>query len=189
MDKSRHSSPVKSLCPVQSEASTGLRDHGVKGQTLVELMIAMSVMAIGFLAVFAVLSQTLGMNKITANQYAAAYLAAEGIEIVKNISDSNVVRGDVWNAGLAKGRFGIQYNGESLNPDWANQPLNFNPDTGIYSYDVGGTPTNFVRTITINNINPNEIRVNSEVRWRDRGGVELSINLEDRLFDWHTRPE
>ena len=152
-------------------------------------MIAMSVMSIGFLAVFAVLSQTLGMNKITANQYAAAYLAAEGIEIVKNISDSNVVRGDVWNVGLAKGRFGIQYNGESLNPDWANQPLNFNPDTGIYSYDVGGTPTNFVRTITINNINPNEIRVNSEVRWRDRGGVELSINLEDRLFDWHTRPE
>ena len=160
------------------------------GQTLVELMIAMSVMSIGFLAVFAVLSQTLGMNKIVVNQYIAANLAAEGIEIVKNISDSNVVRGDVWNAGLSKnGKFGVQYNTGTLdevNEDWANRklPLNFNSDTGIYSYDTG-MPTNFVRTITINNISPNEIQVNSEVRWRDRGGVELNINLEDHLFNWH----
>ncbi|MDP3991571.1 MAG: prepilin-type N-terminal cleavage/methylation domain-containing protein [Candidatus Colwellbacteria bacterium] len=180
-DKLEQSSPVKSL-----------RDHGIKGQTLVELMIAMSVMSIGFLAVFAVLSQTLGMNKITANQYTAAYLAAEGIEIVKNISDSNVVKKGPWNDGLPNGNFGVQYDTGTLgamNKDWANRklPLNFNPDTGIYSYDVG-TPTNFVRTITIDNITPNrpnEIRVNSEVRWRDRGGIELNINLEDHLFNWH----
>ena len=159
------------------------------GQTLVELMIAMSVMSIGFLAVFAVLSQTLGMNKIVVTQYIAANLAAEGIEIVKNISDSNVVRGGVWNDSLSSDKFGVQYDTGTLgamNKDWANRklPLNFNPDTGIYSYDTG-MPTNFVRTITINNISPNEIQVNSEVRWRDRGGVELNINLEDHLFNWH----
>ena len=152
-------------------------------------------MAIGFLAIFAVLSQTLGMNKIVANQYVAAHLAAEGIEVVKNISDSNIVRegGDVWNAGLPPGKFGVQYDTGTLdevNKDWANRklPLNFNSDTGIYSYGAG-TPTNFIRIVTINNISPNEIQVNSEVRWRDRGGVELNINLEDRLFNWHVRPE
>lgn len=174
---------------LKQSSPTSLKLRGVKGQTLVELMIAMSVMSIGFLAVFAVLSQTLGMNKIVANQYIAAHLATEGIEVVKNISDSNVVRGDVWNASLSSDKFGVQYDSETLdevNKNWANRKLtlNFNPDTGIYSYGAG-KPTNFVRTITINNISPNEIQVNSEVKWRDKGGVELSINLEDRLFNWH----
>ncbi|MEK7182766.1 MAG: prepilin-type N-terminal cleavage/methylation domain-containing protein, partial [Patescibacteria group bacterium] len=57
------------------------------GQTLVELMIAMSVMSVGLLGVFAVLSQSLGLNRVVANQYVAANLAAEGIEVVKNIAD------------------------------------------------------------------------------------------------------
>ena len=165
-----------------------LRDQ--RGQTLVELMIAMSVMSIGFLGVFAVLSQSLGLNRVVANQYIASNLAAEGIEVVKNIADSNVVRGDEWNKGLSNDKFGVQYDTETLedvNKDWANRklPLNFNPDTGIYSYD-GRTPTNFVRTITINNISLNEIQVESEVRWRDRGGTEFEVVLEDRFFNWRS---
>ena len=193
-DKLRQNNPTSPCGLRGTRRGLAPRSLSEVGQTLVELMIAMRVMAIGFLAIFAVLSQTLGMNKIVANQYVAAHLAAEGIEVVKNIADSNTLQpGGVWNDSLSNDKFGVQYDTGTLdevNKNWANRelPLNFNSDTGIYSYGAG-TPTNFVRTITIENISPNEIQVNSEVRWRDRGGVELNINLEDHLFNWHIRPE
>ncbi|MBI2506531.1 MAG: hypothetical protein HYW00_00070, partial [Candidatus Colwellbacteria bacterium] len=44
-------------------------------------MIAMSVMSVGLLSVFAVLSQSLGLNRVVAEQYIASNLAAEGIEV------------------------------------------------------------------------------------------------------------
>ena len=171
-----------------SRKEVGASAKNQLGQTLVELMIAMSVMSIGFLGVFAVLSNSLGLNRVVANQYIAANLAVEGIEIVKNIIDSNVARGREWNIGLPDGKFGVQYDTgtlEDMNKDWANQklPLNFGPDSGIYSYEPG-TPTNFVRIITIDYLSTDEIQVNSVVTWRDRGGTEFKVDLEDRFFNW-----
>lgn len=157
-----------------------------KGQTLVELMIAMSVMSIGFLGVFAVLSQSLGLNRVVANQYIAANLAAEGIEVVKNIADSNTLQaGGVWNRGLESGDFGVQHDSAALNRDWANQSLKFDSATGIYSYGLGA-PTNFRRTVSIANITANEMQVKSVVEWLDRGGTKFKVELEDRFFNWRS---
>ncbi|MDP2650887.1 MAG: prepilin-type N-terminal cleavage/methylation domain-containing protein, partial [bacterium] len=161
-----------------------LRDQ--KGQTLVELMIAMSVMSIGFLGVFAVLSQSMGLNRVVSNQYIASNLAAEGIEVIKNIADSNTLQaGGVWNAGLGSGNFGVEHKSVLLNEDWANQNLKFDSNTGLYGYDAG-TPTNFRRIVSITNISPAEISVSSTVRWRDRGGTEFEIVLQDRFFNWRS---
>lgn len=154
------------------------------GQTLVELMVAMSVVTIGLLGVFAVLSQSLGLNRIVANQYTATGLAAEGIEITKNIADSNILAGRPWNEGLnADGSFGVSYNGSALERGLAQQELKFDSASGIYSYQ-SGVDTSFKRIITLNNINANEIKVSSKVEWTDRGGRSFSVNLEDRLFNW-----
>lgn len=155
-----------------------------RGQTLLELVVAMSIISIGLLGVFAVLSESLGLNKIVANQYTAVGLAAEGIEVVKNIADSNVVAGRPWNTDLTSdNKFGAQYNSEVLDRDLADRKLNFNSSRGVYSYD-SGKPTNFKRIITLRNISENEIQVNSKVEWTDRGGRKFSIDLEDRLFNW-----
>jgi len=151
----------------------------------VELMIAMSVMSIGFLGVFAVLSQSLGLNRVVANQYIAANLAAEGIEVVKNIADSNVLQGQAWNAGLTNGDFGVEHNSVNLNKDWANSPLKFDSATGLYSYGVG-TPTNFRRTVSVTNLTDNEMQVKTVVKWPDRGGAEFKVELEDRFFNWRS---
>src|SRR3989344_4010636 len=112
-----------------------------KGQTLVELMIAMSVMSIGLLGILAVLSQSLGLNRVAADQYVAANLAAEGIEVVKNIADSNILKDRPWNRGL-NGKGGVEHNSDALNRDWANQNLKFDSATGFYNYSAGAA-TNF----------------------------------------------
>jgi len=82
----------------------------------VEAMIAISVMVIGLLGIFSLTSQSLGLYRVAYEQYVAVNLAAEGIEVVKNMIDTNVIAGSVqWNEGLAiDGDFGIQYDSRSL---------------------------------------------------------------------------
>ena len=78
------------------------------GQVLVELMVAISVMVIGLLGIFTLLSQSLGLNRVAADQYIAANLAAEGVEVAKNILDHNVIERNPWNEGLERdGEFGL----------------------------------------------------------------------------------
>ncbi|MBI3088832.1 MAG: prepilin-type N-terminal cleavage/methylation domain-containing protein [Candidatus Colwellbacteria bacterium] len=156
-----------------------------RGQTLVELMIAMSVMSVGLLSVFAVLSQSLGLNRVVAEQYIASNLAAEGIEVVKNIIDTNVAQDrPSWNEGVGPGTYEVQYDSPTLTQvSGEGRVLTFDPDTGLYAYDKR-TSTNFRRVITINSINSNEIQVKSTVTWSSRGGKTFEVVLEDRFFNW-----
>ena len=62
-------------------------------------------------------------------------------------------------------------------------PLLFNSGTGVYGYD-SGTPTIFTRTVKILNSADNmETKVNSIVRWTDKGEVK-EVDLEDHFFNW-----
>ena len=156
------------------------------GQLLIELMVAMSVMVIGLLGIFAVLSQTIGLNKVASNQYAAANLASEGIEVVKNILDANTINNRPWNEGLSNnGSYGVQYNSTAVDPMLANKKLYYNPGTGRYSYDIGSGSkiTNFRRIITLTN-SQDEITVVSRVTWNDRGGTTFNTEAEDHFLDW-----
>src|SRR3989344_7355701 len=69
------------------------------GQALVEVMVAVSILTVGFLGIVGLLSRALALNRVVADNYTATYLAAEGIEITKNIVDGNVVQGQPWNSG------------------------------------------------------------------------------------------
>jgi len=158
-----------------------------RGQLMVELMVSMSLLVIGILGILAVLSQSLGLNRVAANQYIAANLAAEGIEVTKNILDSNFINGAPWNVGFANGTYGVQYDDTSLSSSNANAPLEFDSGTGIYSYS-GGTQTAFRRAISIDLISSDEIKVVSTVTWKDRGGLDFTIDIEDRFRNWRDAP-
>lgn len=159
-------------------------NHKQSGQLLVETMVAISVLLVGMLGIFAVLSQSLALNRVASNQYIAANLAAEGIEVVKNILDANAIQGNPWNEGLeTDGDFGVEYSSTALNPAWATRRLRYNAATRRYSYG-SGTDTNFRRMITIQNVSSDEIKVVSRVEWTDRGGAEYQIELEDRFLNW-----
>jgi len=152
----------------------------------VEAMIAISVMVIGLLGIFSLTSQSLGLYRVAYEQYVAVNLAAEGIEVVKNMIDTNIISGVAWNEGLAKkGSFEVQYDSRKLIDPPSNKPLNFDPATGIYSYTSNGSVTNFKREIVIESkLSDNEIQVNSIVTWKGRGGIDFDINLEDHFFNW-----
>ncbi len=153
------------------------------GQALVEVMVAVSVLTVGFLGIVSLLSNALGLNRTIADNYTATYLAAEGIEVAKNILDANIVQKQGWSQGFADGDYELDYASKALVPFVPDNFLKLDPATGLYSYG-GSVPTPFSRRVSIKLVSGNEIQVNSEVKWLGRGAANFSVNLEDHFFSW-----
>jgi type II secretory pathway pseudopilin PulG len=164
------------------------------GQVLVETMVALSMFVIGLLGLLSLLTYSIGMNKVISDQYVAAYLAAEGIEVVKNIEDTNVANGDPYNLGLDPGSYQVDYNStaSTIKPFDSTAYLKFdgNNTTGAkrYTYSPQGfspMQTPFQRRVDISLASGgDELIVKSTVSWVSRGGSSQSIAVEDHFFRW-----
>ncbi|MBI3638521.1 hypothetical protein HY227_02150 [Candidatus Wolfebacteria bacterium] len=162
------------------------------GYFLIEAIVAISVIVVGILGTLGLISRSLSLNRVASDQFIASYLASEGVEVTKNILDSNyinsVVGGDkAWNSGFDSGCYNVNYNSQTMNPSScdckSSDVLKLDDVTGIYGYSAG-KDTRFCRIIKIENLSEKEIRVNSVVEWTTRGGGSFSVNLEDHFFDW-----
>ncbi len=128
----------------------------VKGFTLVELIITIALLSFGIIGIYGVFHP---VSLVTANfslHTTADYLTQEGIEIVENVRDNNILQNKVWSTGLSNCTAGCQLDyktGTSLEAPmdalqaFSGAFLNINSD-GFYSYGAG-TPTRFQRKITI----------------------------------------
>lgn len=67
-----------------------------KGFTLLEVIIAIFLITVGITAVLLLITKTLGAMSLSFSQLKAAYLAQEGIEVIRNIRDTNWVEGNEW---------------------------------------------------------------------------------------------
>lgn len=158
-----------------------------RGQALIEAIIALTVLTFGMVGIFTLLSNSFGLNKTTTNQYVAVNLAAEGIEMVRNLIDINTMANEPvqtvpWNSGISDGSWEADYNDTGLT-NYSGRLLLFDPTSELYSYDLGAG-TIFRREIEIENVSLYQIRTISRVTWRDRGGVNFDVVLEDRFFNW-----
>jgi type II secretory pathway pseudopilin PulG len=153
-----------------------------RGQALIESIVALSVLTVGLLGIIALLSQSIGLNRSVSDNYAATYLAAEGIEVVKNIIDANQIQGRAWNYGLNDGTYEVQYDSTALAAD-QGRFLRYDPAANLYGYGPGN-PTTFKRGVTITRISDDELRVVSRVTWTTRGAGSFEIVLEDHFFRW-----
>ena len=152
---------------------------------MVEAMVALGVITVGLLGMLELLSNSLSLNRVAADQYTGTYIASEGIEIIKNLIDKNVIAGVPWNTGFSNGFYEADYTNVSLPlaPFGAGRFINVDSTTGSYGYGAGMTTT-YKRSIEIALIGADEIRVNSLVTWSSRGAASFSVNVEDRFFNW-----
>ena len=171
-----------------------LRAAPRSGQALVEVMVAVAILTVGFLGIATLLSRALALNRMVADNYVGTYLAAEGIEIAKNIIDGNILQGPnpPWNAGNGVDDFGhagdaggcqVDYADTGMNQD-CSTPLSFDPQTKLYSYRSAPQPTSFRRCVFITLVGQNELKVESQVTWITRGGGTSEITLEDHFYNW-----
>jgi hypothetical protein len=156
------------------------------GQALVEVLVAISILTVGFLGIVTLLSRALALNRVVADNYVGTYLAAEGIEITKNIIDANIVSGKGWGSGLSEDQngFEVDIDSSALRP-YADRPLLFDDAVKEYGY-TNGVATPFKRKVTLRLVNggQQEVQVNTTVTWTTRGGGQSSVNLEDHFFNW-----
>ncbi len=154
-----------------------------RGEALIEALIAITIIVVGLLGMYSLLSRSVSLTRVVTDRYVAANLASEGMEVVKNIIDTNVLELKPWNQNLAsQGDYEVSYNSLSLS-SFSGKALLYNSKKGLYSYEAGGMPTNFIRKITLEPKGPEEIQVNSRVSWLSRGGAVFEINLEDHFFN------
>jgi hypothetical protein len=162
------------------------------GQAMIESMVAISVLAVAFLSIYGLLSQSLGLYRVTTNRYAATYLAAEGIELAKNLIDTEAIRDSKWP--VMNGDFEMDYTTLDFSsaPQYNGNHLCYSAESGYFRDNLGMEACNgavkspFVREITIKNDddNPDQITIHSIVRWTDRAGGSFDVDLEDHFFNW-----
>lgn len=179
--------------------------HSRRGQTLVEALVALSILTTGFVGIVALLTKSFQLNRTTTDNTQATYLAAEGIEVAKNIIDYDGYYGlaqsahtDDWGCsfGLSAGQsvdYALAYDTTVTDCSAPLPPLTtdqlYLAPSHLYTYnDFGAAATDFKRDvwITVPAGSPNELDVRSVVTWSS-GSLSNTITLEDHFYDW--RPQ
>lgn len=153
------------------------------GFTMVEALIALSIIVIAFLNILYLVSFSVGHLREARDFMVGSYLAQEGIELVTVYRNENWLNQRAFDSGLSDGTYRADYSGV-----WdtsATLPIKFDDQYG-YQY-VQGTDTSFVREITITKMSANFLRVDSTVHWDERGQAR-SVTVEDNLYDWFSVP-
>lgn len=171
--------------------------QGNKGFTLVESIVAIFILLISVVMPMAVVARALFAANYAQDQITAVYLAQEGIEVVRNTRDNNVLSGaSLWDQGdLGDGSSISCYSGSGCYVDAVNNRINacagvcpsIQEDTaGVVSW-YGNysdwTNTKYIRTIKLSKISVYEIKINSTVTWATRSG-DRTASVEDVLTNW-----
>lgn len=153
-----------------------------KGMTFLELLVAMFVLIVGISGVAAMLSNTMSASNSNVSRLQAAYLAGEGVEIVRNIRDNNILNYNGWHNGISPGSWEVVYDSMTLSGvDPANPNFLKIDNNGFYNYDVGSDST-FKRVVDIN-INGDVLEITSRVFWQEKG-VDQELEVISHLYNW-----
>ncbi len=181
------------------------------GFTIIELLIACLVIAVGFLSVMSMITNAFSSTMPLSSNLTASYLAQEGFEIARRMRDGNFNRrygsgtSDpdwYWTEGLIEES--SDYEEGSL--DYKSDQLGSNEDDflyvddqGLFSYDppVPTDPeegrTNFKRKIilekkdyTYQDLETTEyLLVTVEVTWKEKGRTKTH-RASTKLFNWYS---
>ena len=157
------------------------------GFTIIEITISIFVLSIAIIGIFNVLSIMVILTSDAADRLVATYLAQEGMEIVRNIRDTNWLTMDAypdsgyaWDDGLdceqgCEADYSLA--GSGIMHNWSGQYLKINTSgDGFYNY-TSGTDTKFKRKIIITQVEDVDhlsnhiIKVTVQVSWDKRATV------------------
>ena len=163
-----------------------------RGFTLLETLVAVFIITVAIAGVFVLISQIISLIHFSSSKIIAAYLAQEGIEIIKNIRDNNYLTGTVaWDSNLPEGEFALDYTTQGL-PDSDCLLGDFlKIDGGFYNCTTG-LPSKFKRKVIISQKEdlssppdgePDSMRVEVIVEWQERGNT-YQISVIGQIYNW-----
>ena len=203
----------------QNHRITESRDHkkcfcvsvflcfGDTGQGLLEAVIAICIIVTGIVAALTLAIGSLSAGVASESRIIATNLSREGIEVVRNIRDSNWVAGGKWDLGLDSGEYMLTWEAKRMElvpfQATSNDRLYYSASDGVYTLDAGFiVATPFYRRITIADICEEAtspcsgadssgadrigIRVTTKVWWERRGVRPATPQMEvvADLYAW-----
>ena len=155
---------------------------------------AIFVCVIGLLGIYSLVPRIISTIAVNFDRFVAVQLAREGLEIVRNIRDTNMIartgpwRDDLDNCLDTIGGCEVDYQTPTV-PDpvplvYSGNYLRINNE-GFFNY-TSGDPTKFQRRVSIVPApDDSYIEVTVEVYWRDPAEDEINtLVLEEWLYDW-----
>lgn len=182
------------LLPVETSRKTAV--HVVSGFTLIETLVAVSLLVISVAAPMTLAVRSLSSAFYARDQVTAFHLAQEAIESVRIVRDGNAlrtVRGvpvDLL-AGIPSTN-GVPFTVDTRNNAMAVcdpggcDPLYNNGEFYGHETGSGWEATRFTRTVTATEIDENgdEIKVSVEVKWRSGSFQERAFTISENMYRW-----
>lgn len=175
------------------------------GYIIIESIIAITLAVVGLLGVVTLLRKALVLNRDISDKLVATYLAAEGIEIVRHLTDVNAVvcPAREWNNQIGDESYELDYetsftgsgniNSRRINTadGMSDTPLRFDEVSGTYSYSSGDA-SHFTRTVFVYSTDevssvPHHLIIRSIVTWPPSDEMH-TIRLEDHFYNWRSLP-
>ncbi len=153
-----------------------------KGFTLIEILIAGFIISVGVIASSVVVQQIFADTFVASSNLTAAYLAKEGVEIVRNIRDTNLINGEDYDEGLEECNIdeGFYCEAEYNDADLASRSSGLDPSPVELA---NGSDSRFQRKIDIKD-EVDFLRVIVTVLWQEKGQGK-SLTIETALYDWY----
>jgi prepilin-type N-terminal cleavage/methylation domain-containing protein len=176
-----------------------------RGFTLVELLVAISILSIAILAAFTAVRGSFQSNAFVEDQIIGSYLAQEGLEFVRNLRDENGIKnirametGGTYNwlTGMTQQNSDPCYFGKTCTIDSPLKTLTscsgahetcpvlkFDSVSGLYGYTSGWASTKYTRSLVFTSVSATEVQATVTVSWSGQG-ITKSITVSELLKNW-----
>lgn len=182
----------------------GYKEKRIKGFTLVEALVAISILMVAVVSPMTIAQKGLNSAMYSKDQMTAAFLAQDAIEFIKNWRDMVGLNKDPdgnlkpdWlslpDICTAPSSCDIDTTRESINPgdifkdSSTGNPLRINKAGPLFvKYDLTGTEVSkFSRDISVTkSAGGDEAKISVRVSWLGQGGVSQNVVVENYIYNY-----
>jgi len=195
---------------VSSGYTLSHRKEKLRGFTLLETLVAISILTIAITATFSAVQSGLSSSIESRDQINAFFLAQEAVEYIRNIRDTNSLNGQDWLTGISLNSTDDCFFGNSCIIDATKDPItdinalqrcsgacpyvrqdqNSSHSTyAMYGHDATWTQSPFQRIVQIQSVSGptaaiTEVLIVVTINWRKGTGVPRTFTIKESILDW-----
>lgn len=180
------------------------KNSNKKGFTLIEVLVAVTIVATAVAGVFSAVQSSLQKNSFAENKIVAYYLAVDAMEFVRNLRDENGIKNiqALTSGSSVNWLYGIYQTssdpcyGRSCIVDSPSKTvtacsgnhstcpnIRYDSNTGLYGNNSSWNSSIYKRSVTISSISATEVLVSVSVSWTEQGNGK-TYTVSEILRNW-----